>query len=151
MIYALLSRQGPDVREKIARAIHEHRDVGHFVQEGIIVHVMHANPGKLYRCIYCPDQVRLANLSRVGTRPPAHDWYFMHVYNPECIGTSEGLGSDLENPAEHGCYIQLGCEFEPDGRPSAHHRTRCATISADSGSTYCHLAQMRGCVPRAGR
>jgi hypothetical protein len=140
VIYALLNQAQPNAdRLAIAQAI-ANRDavaIRPWVTAGVIVHVMHAPAGTSYFCIHCRDHV-----FPTDQRPPrgltaAGPWHFQHETEPDCVGQTRqpplphALG--IENPANHGCYVCLGCETTPD-----RNRRDCQTIVA--GRTYCHLA-----------
>jgi hypothetical protein len=145
MIYALLSTSTPvNLREDIARAILASQDVGPFVQQGHILHIMNAHRGVTYYCIYCQDIVRPTRRNRPRGRMPVNDWYFEHTTENRCLGTDFGLGNGLVNLRDQGCYIQMGHELDANGQPAVWHRTRCMTIQG--ASTYCHLAQQHGCI-----
>ncbi|GEM_PF-2398044 len=143
MIYALLDMNHPDVDcLAIAQAVHDHdaATIQHWVNKGVIVHVMQAKSlsGPFY-CLWCRDVVSTSN-----ARPPRGlyalaPWHFEHKSDGTCIGyvrsplLQHAIG--IENPSCHGCYILLGRETSP-GR----NRRDCQTIY--DHRTYCHLALM---------
>lgn len=149
MIYALRNENqaAADCLE-IAQAI-ENNDAGvieQWVKARVIVHVKQANemPESLY-CIYCRDAVKPTADRPPKGRSAANPWHFEHDNLGDCIGRTRNppalhaLG--IENPANHGCYVLLGCEATPQ-----RDRTACQTIIG--GHTYCHLARtmMPPCV-----
>jgi hypothetical protein len=155
MIYAMTRRDISDAaRLAIAHAI-QHRDshtIELYVVSGDIVHVMAfpteeavSSERELF-CIFCRIPVFSTDARAPGWCPAKNPWHFEHRrtgYMPgDCVGRTRNppiphaLG--IENPADHGCYVLLGCEVNANGMPSERHRTRCQTI--DLGRTYCHLA-----------
>ncbi len=138
MIYALLNQHQAHADCQAIPA----RDaaiIQTWVTAGVIVQIMQANQmaGPFY-CVYCRDTVQPTD-----ARPPhgltaAHPWHFQHDHIGDCIDhtrnppTPHALG--IENPANHGCYILLGCETTPQ-----RNRKDCQTIV--DGCTYCHLAR----------
>lgn len=142
MIYALLiQHQARADCLVIAQAI-QCRDaiiVRKWVNAGVIIHVMQANLMACpFYCLYCRDTVRPTD-----ARPPrrlvaANPWHFQHDNIADCISRTRNApmpnALGIENPANHRCYVLLGCETMP-------HRNRrdCQTIVG--GCTYCHLAQ----------
>ena len=67
MIYALLSESTPQVlRQEIARAVLSFENLTRHVVQGTIVHVLDAQPGSKYHCIYCQRQVRLSRRNPQG-------------------------------------------------------------------------------------
>lgn len=144
MIYALQSRTvSLQDRKLIAESISSGSSVEQWVQAKFITHIADSCCDTCYFCVYCVNSVRAADRNRPKTRVPVHNWYFEHEMHPGCVGTDLGISGCI-NPANHGCYIQLGCENNIAGLATNWHRTCCKTI--ESGLTYCHLGKRQNCV-----
>jgi len=151
MIYALTRQDQVDNDcRAIAQAILDRNSehINRYVFGSSIVHVMHVTPEMNLFCIYCRIPVFATDARPPDGYEAQNPWHFEHrrtgIRPGECIGyvreppTPNAL--QIENPRNHGCYVQLGCENEL----VTCHRTRCHTINR--GITYCHLARQFSCI-----
>jgi hypothetical protein len=141
MIYALLQSSLPDAdRQEIAQAVldqdpvvlEQHETNGH------IIHIMDVGdpPRPAFFCIWCLDQVRATRRNAPCDSPLP--WFFEHRNNADCLGNERSIeGGSYLNPANQGCYVQMGCEGDP-----AWTRHNCQCIQG--GATYCHRAANPG-------
>ena len=157
MIYALsrFSKVIDNVRLEIAQAIvnNDSQTIEHYVSNNNIIHII---DGSGSTCLYCRNIVRtsIGNGPKDSHYPVKNPWHYEHIngagaYLPnECIGhirnkpIPHALG--ISNPQNHGCYICMGCETDPNGNSTIWHRKMCRTIV--NGRTYCHLALINGCI-----
>ena len=150
MIYALLDIElGEADRKRIAVAIlaRDRRVLRRFADDGKIIHIMDLNEQRPNigprHCIYCLDRLIASDYRGPKELVVAGFWHFEHATINDCIGrirkspVPHALG--IKNPANHGCYVELGCELDPEGRPTEWEREKCRTI--EGGNTYCHTAR----------
>ncbi len=155
MIYSLIKSDVSDAdRLVIAKAIYN-SDVSvieNHALNGNIVHIMDAASDEGLTCVFCRILVFATDARAPHGLEAVRTWHFEHRrtgYLPgQCVGhvrrapIPDALG--VENPAQHGCYICMGCETAVYGNATDWHRTACKTI--DRSRTYCHLATTHGCI-----
>jgi hypothetical protein len=155
MIYGLVNQDTTNAQRLVIAQAIQSSDALVFKQHaenGTIIHIMDTPTDVGFSCFFCRIPV-----FPTDARPPRgleanSTWHFEHHRTGrlpgECVGHVRlppipyALG--VENLAQHGCYIRLGCEINANGNPTDWHRTNCKTIV--QGLTYCHHARRNGCV-----
>ncbi len=149
MIYALTSCETPpEDRTRIAKAIDERDDrvLRRYARKGVVIHIMDRNeqnsPRPVVYCIYCLDPINSTHYRGPKGLEVEASWHYEHREDHGCIGKVRRVPLlhplYRKNPANHGCYVEMGCELNQDDTPGDHYRSRCKTIQ--DGRTYCHLA-----------
>jgi hypothetical protein len=136
MIYALTKKDvSQQAIDEIKQAIKDRSrdEIQKHVNKGTIIHVMNERDILNPYCIFCGEDVFPTKAQSPRGRKAHRKWHFQHNSNSECIAPQ--VSAEPEgNPADHGCYIALGCETDENGNHTERHRQEC------NCKTYCHLA-----------
>ena len=144
MIYALLHLNiTRDDQYVICEAIRD-RDpvtIANSAGREEIVHIMDAPERTKLYCPFCRLPVFPTKLRGPGGVQGQNPWHFQHSSGTgdgpdECIGWKryDSDATGIENPRNHGCYIQLGFEHTAAGAPTQNHRTCCRTLGIVIGA-----------------